>query len=278
MENRKETGSQAAPFIIIGLIFLITMVGMWWVYRSGKTPPSEDQNSGGDSFARQEQQEQNKYSNSPAGAEPETFKGSQNAPIIVEEFADFECGACADKHLVFNQINADYGSRIKFVFRNYPLIKVHVKAYDAAVAVEAAGIQGKFWEMQNILYANQQKWSNSPSHRSMFEEYAKTIGLNMEKYTKDSLGVAAKNRVDADMKRGQALGIRSTPTVYVNGKSVPFSMITVEGLKKAIDAELERIESNKSKQNEINSPDQNEDEKAEEKGANAENKYESAGT
>lgn len=240
MENKKETGSQATPFIIIGLIFLIMMMGMWWTYQSGKTPPAEDQNSGEDSSARQEQ---NKYSNAPAGAEPETFKGSQNAPIIVEEFADFECGACADKHLVFNQINADYGSRIKFVFRNYPLVEVHDKAYDAAVAVEAAGIQGKFWEMQNILYANQQKWSNALNHRSMFEKYAKTIGLNMEKYTKDSLGVVAKNRVDADMKRGMALGIRSTPTVYVNGKSVPFSMITVEGLKKAIDAELERIES-----------------------------------
>ena len=240
MENKKETGSQATPFIIIGLIFLITIVGMWWIYQSGKTPSAEDQNSGEDPSARQEQ---NKYSKAPAGAEPETFKGSQNAPIIVEEFADFECGACASKHLVFNQINADYGSKIKFVFRNYPLIEVHAKAYDAAVAVEAAGIQGKFWEMQNILYANQQKWSNTPNHRGMFEEYAKTIGLNMEKYTNDSLGVAAKNRVDADMERGRALGIRSTPTVYVNGKSVPFSMITVEGLKKVIDAELERIES-----------------------------------
>ncbi len=259
----KETGKGATPFLIIGLIFLATIAGIWWISKSGNTPTATNQNTSGNTVAQQT----NKYSNAPAGATPEMFKGSQSAIVLVEEFADFQCGACAAKHSVFNEISAEYGSRIKFVFRNYPLIGTHPKAYDAAVAVEAAGLQNKFWEMQNLLFANQQTWSGNPTHRNAFKEYAKKIGIDVEKFTNDSLGIVAKNRVDADMKRGNAIGLQSTPSVYVNGKSVPFEQMTVAGLKQAIDAEFKRLEPAKEVQpkSEENTSDKKDGEKTDKK-------------
>ena len=204
---------------------------------------SADTNQSKTTTGNNPNQQTNAYANAPAGATPENFKGSQSASVVLEEFADFQCGACAAKHSVFNQIMSDYGSKIKFTFRNYPLIGTHPKAYDAAVAVEAAGLQNKFWEMQNLLFANQQTWSSDTNHRDVFKGYAKTIGIDEEKFTNDSLGIVAKNRVDADMRRGNALSLRSTPSLFINGKSVSFEQMTVEGLKQIIDSELKRIES-----------------------------------
>ncbi len=237
----KETSSSATPMIIIGLIFLATIAGIWWISQSGGETETAAPNANSSGTSEQNQQAVNLYANAPPGASPEWFKGSPNANVVIEEFADFQCGACAEKHSVFNELNAIYGSKIKFVFRNYPLITQHQKAYDAAVAVEAAGMQGKFWEMQNLLFQNQQTWSSDTNHRKLFEGYAQTIGLDVDKFTADSLGLITKNRVDADMQRGNGLAIRSTPSVFINGKPWPFEQMTVEGMKSAIDAELKRL-------------------------------------
>jgi len=242
----KETGNGATPFLIIGLILLATIVGIWWISQTGN-PDLSNQNvaNTANSTARQNT---NKYATAPPGAVPDNFKGSRSATVVVEEFADFQCGACAEKHSVFNEISSHYGSRIRYVFRNYPLVRAHPKAYDAAVAAEAAGLQGKFWDMQNLLFQNHRTWSNDPNHRNLFEGYAKTIGSNVEKYTNDFLGIVAKNRVNSDMQRGNALGVVSTPTVYINGKSIRFEQMTIAGLKLVIDAELKRIEEASKKQ------------------------------
>jgi protein-disulfide isomerase len=237
----KGTNSSVTPMIIIGLIFLATIAGIWWISQSGDSSETANENTKNTNTAAQTQQVANNYAKAPAGASPEWFKGSPNAAVVLEEFADFQCGACADKHSVFNEINSIYGSKVKFVFRNYPLVQAHPKAYDAAVAVEAAGLQGKFWEMQNLLFANQQRWSTETNHRDTFKGYAKTIGLDVDKFTTDSLGLMAKNRVDSDMRRGNALALRSTPSLFINGKSVPFEQMSVVGLKSAIDAELKRV-------------------------------------
>jgi protein-disulfide isomerase len=173
------------------------------------------------------------------GAQPPTQAGSQTATVTLEEFADFQCPQCAAKNPVLGEIRAIYGSRIRFIFRNYPLdIPAHDKNYDAAVAAEAAGFQGKFWDMENQLFANQKAWTADPNYKQIWKDYATKIGLDVAKWENDMLGLNAKQRVDADKKRAQSIPVNSTPTLYINNVEVPFPQMTVEGLKALIDAEL----------------------------------------
>ncbi|MFM9905864.1 MAG: DsbA family protein [Pyrinomonadaceae bacterium] len=177
--------------------------------------------------------------NAPLGANPPNQSGSQTATVTLEEFADFQCPQCAAAHPIMNEIKSTYGSRIRFIFRNFPLaIPAHDKSYDAAVAAEAAGMQGKFWDMQNLLFTNQRTWTADPNFKKIWNDYAQKIGLDIPKWESDMSGIAARSRVDEDLKRGKGLSINSTPTLYLNGVDVPFQQMTVDGLRQLIDAEL----------------------------------------
>lgn len=177
--------------------------------------------------------------NAPPGAQPPNQAGSPTARVVLEEFADFQCGSCAQKHPVLSEVKSIYGSQIRFIFRNYPL-DMHDKAYDAAVAADAAGLQGKFWDMQNLLFNNQTAWSTDPTYKQIFKGYAEKIGLDVAKWESDMLGLASKNRVNEDKNRGKTIGVTSTPTLFINGVEIPYPQVTVEGLKKLIDAELQK--------------------------------------
>jgi len=175
----------------------------------------------------------------PAGAIPPTQAGGANAAVTIEEFADFQCPQCGAKNPVFNEVRSLYGSRIKFIYRSFPLdIPAHDKAYDAAVAAQAAWMQGKFWEFENLLYTNQQAWSADPNYKQVWKGYAQQVGLDVAKWENDCLGLPAKQRVDDDKKRATSIPVGSTPTVFINGRELPFAQVTVEGMKAAIDAEL----------------------------------------
>lgn len=229
-----------APLIIIGVVLVAVLAGVWFLMNRSSTSSRTVSNANRPANAARTPM------NPPEmGATPPNFLGSANASVVVEEFADFQCPTCAAKHPMMKEIVSIYGSRIKFVFRQYPLaIAAHDKAYDAAVASEAAGLQGKFWEMQNLLFTNQQAWSASPDYRKIWEGYASQIGLDVERLKSDMAGLSAKSRVDADMKRGRALNISSTPSLFVNGMAVPFEQMTTEGVRKIIDDELAKAPTN----------------------------------
>jgi len=178
--------------------------------------------------------------NAPAGAPLTTnVLGSPDAKVTVEEFADYQCPACASTYPTMKEIQSVYGDRIKFVFRNFPLaIPAHDKAYRAALAAEAAAMQGKFWAMQDLLFTNQRTWSPAADFDAVLKEYAAKLGLDVAKFEADMNGMEAKSRIDADKARGQALGFTSTPTIYINGKMVPFQELTIPKLRAVIDDEL----------------------------------------
>jgi protein-disulfide isomerase len=136
------------------------------------------------------------------------------------------------------QIQSLYGNRIKFIFRHFPL-SMHDKAYDAALATEAAGMQGRFWDMQNQLFTNQQAWASNPNYKQMWVEYAQKIGIDPAKFQSDMAGSVARQRVDLDIARARALNVSSTPTLYINGRAVPFQQVNVDPLRQIIDAELQ---------------------------------------
>lgn len=242
MSKTKEAKGTApksnAPLLIIGLVAIIAVIGGWYWFSSTKSAPKANSNSAAANAANKPKT-QTIPSTAPPGANPPNQAGSPTAAITLEEFADFQCGSCAAANPILNEIKSTYGSRIRFIFRNYPLsIAAHDKAYDAAVAAEAAGLQGKFWEMQNLLFTNQQAWSTAPAYKQMWKDYAGKIGLDVTKWENDMAGMAAKGRVDADIARGKAAGVNSTPSLFLNGTLIPYAEMNLAGLKKIIDGEL----------------------------------------
>jgi protein-disulfide isomerase len=238
MSNVNEKKSNTPILIIVGVLVLAALGG-WWFYSSSK------QSTAGNSNRAVNPANTVKTSqipaNAPQGAQPPEQVGSPTAAVTLEEFADFQCPQCAAKHSVMNEIKSMYGTRIHFIYRNYPLaIAAHDKSYDAAVAAEAAGMQGKFWDMQNLLFSNQQAWTAAPTFKQIWKDYAQKIGLDIDKWENDMAGLGAKTRVNADMERAKALGVNSTPTLYINGVNVEFTDMTVAGLKGLIDAELQK--------------------------------------
>lgn len=230
--------------LIIGAVLIGAVIGGIWYYNSkSQSTATANSNSANRAAANSNANRSSIPTNAPPGASPPNISGSQTAAVSLEEFADFQCGSCAAANPIMSEIKSLYGSRIKFIFRNYPLsIPAHDKAYDAAVAAEAAGLQGKFWDMQNLLFQNQQAWTSAPSFKQMWKGYAEKIGIDVAKWEADMAGIAAKGRVDADLARGKAIGVNSTPTLYINGMAVPFSEMTVPKLKVIIDAELQKAQ------------------------------------
>lgn len=180
-------------------------------------------------------------STTEAGAEPPHAIGPENAPVTLEEFGDFECPPCGLLHPELLKIESKYGPRVRIIFREFPLVPTHQHALAAARAAEAAGMQGKFWEMHHMIFESQRAWHNEFDVRPIFEQYAQRLGLNLEKFRGDVSGSTVERRIYLDGKRGHALGVQATPTVFLNGREVPFESLPAEKLGTLIDAELARV-------------------------------------
>ena len=162
-------------------------------------------------------------------------RGSADAPVTLEEFGDFQCPPCGRLAGSLQEIEKDYGARLRVIFRNFPFA-IHEHAREAAYAAEAAGLQGHFWEMHDLLYREQATWANTTDVQPLFESYAGTIGLNLERFKKDAGGEQVKAKVESDRKRGEELGVRNTPTIFINNESVPPTSLNPTALRAAIDA------------------------------------------
>lgn len=241
-KSTKSNGSSGAPLIIIGLVLVTAIIGGWWFYNNSKTKPAvtKANTNAANSTPVPGQQIP---PNAPAGSSPANTLGPATAAVTIEEFADYQCPTCATVHTKMKEINSLYNGRVKFIYRSFPLTQIHKNAYEAAVAAEAAGMQSKYWAMQDQLYSNQQTWSNSGEARKIFEGYAAKIGLDAAKFQTDMAGFAAKARVDADLGRGRALNISGTPTLYINGNKLSNEQTDVNAMRQIIDAELQKASS-----------------------------------
>ena len=159
------------------------------------------------------------------------FEGSPSAKVKIVEFGDYQCPACGLAHPIVNQIFEKNKDKIYFVFRNFPL-PVHANAIDAARAAEAAGEQGKYWEMYDLIYQNQKEWSDLANAGAKFREYAQKLGLDLKKFDGDLAGEIAV--VNADKSLGEKAGVDSTPTFFINGKKYP-GVINESDFQKIID-------------------------------------------
>ncbi len=161
---------------------------------------------------------------------------SDSAKVTIVEFGDYQCPACAVANPVVKQLVEEYQGRINFVFRHFPLPQ-HQHAMVAAKAAEAAGEQGKFWQMHHLLYENQTKWENSQSPSEIFTQYAREIGLNEEQFKQSLNSDKFFDKINGDRNDGNTIGVNSTPTFYINGvKTAGFS---APDLKQQIDKALQ---------------------------------------
>lgn len=148
-------------------------------------------------------------------------KGKEDSKVTVIEYGDFQCPACGQYFPIIDEVSKNFNDRVLFVFRHFPLRSLHPYAQIAAQAAEAAGKQGKFWEMHDKLFQNQNTWAKSNDPKQSFEQYAQEIGLNVDQYKKDFNGSETKAQVNADYASAQTGGINQTPTFVLNGASIP---------------------------------------------------------
>ncbi|MGH0038450.1 MAG: DsbA family protein [Myxococcota bacterium] len=158
-------------------------------------------------------------------------KGPESAAVTLVEFSDFQCPYCARVAPTLKAIEREYGDKVRLVFKHLPL-SMHRKAPAAHAAAQAAGMQGRFWEMHDKIFANQRAMADDK-----YVEWAAELGLDVEKFKADVASQAVKDRVDRDLKEAAALGVSGTPTFFVNGRYVsgakPFSEF-----KRLIEAQL----------------------------------------
>ena len=171
------------------------------------------------------------------GAEPMHLRGDPAAPVVLEEFGDFECRPCSLVWPILETLERDYDKRLVVVFREHPL-KMHRFALDAARAAEAAGLQGKFWEMHDTLYRNRASWIPATYVRPYLNDYATELGLDLDRFKADIDGEEVGKRIAADQDRGDSLGIDRTPVIFLNGERIPPTEYTDKGLRAAIDKAL----------------------------------------
>jgi protein-disulfide isomerase len=147
--------------------------------------------------------------------------GDKSAKVTLVEFGDFQCPACSFFHPKIKEILEHYKGdpNFNFVFRNFPLTQ-HKNALISAEAAEAAGSQGKYWEMHDKLYENQTEWSDVENPLDIFSGYAGGLGLNVDQFKNDVTSHKFKTIVDADQADGVKLGVSSTPTFYLNGEKL----------------------------------------------------------
>ena len=164
--------------------------------------------------------------------------GIAEAKVALVEFADFQCPACGAFYPSLKQATKEYQDRFSFTYRHFPLPS-HPNAKEAALTSEAASGQGKFWEMQALLYERQKEWSEVADPTPIFEKYSLELNLNLDEFRKSVGDEANLVRVNQDSQDGSNLGVNSTPTLFINSKKYTGGLSYTD-LKKAIEKELSK--------------------------------------
>src|SRR5438132_12955633 len=203
------------PFVIVVAVAFVTLASGTLLYRAKRLP----------ALAIPE----NSTTSAMGGTEMVHVRGRADAPATLVEFGDFQCPPCATLADPINKLEQEYHSRLRVVFRHLPLAN-HQHAREAALASEAAGLQGRFWEMHDLLYREQSVWSKAQDVRVLFNAYAGMLGLNIDRFKKDMESEQAKARVESDEQQATTRGVRTTPTIFINNRQVSPAYLNPAGL------------------------------------------------
>lgn len=186
---------------VIGAIVVALFVMLYFV---GNKPGVE--NSGGTPKA--------------VSAEDWVLGDTKTAKSVLIEYADFQCPSCGLYYPIVKQAKQELGDKLAFVYRYFPLSMLHRNAMSSSIAAEAAGKQGKFWEMHDMLFEKQKDWSEESNAEDIFAGYAKTLGLDVNKFKIDQQSPEIKKKIEASFQEGSDIGINGTPTFFLNGKKM----------------------------------------------------------
>ena len=225
------------PFVLVGAVLLLTLGGGLLLFRSHSSPPL-------------------KIAEGKPGAEPSHIRGAQNAQVTLEEFGDYQCPPCGFLAATLLKVEHDYADSVRIVYRQFPLA-MHPHAMTAASAAEAAGMQGKFWEMHDLLFQNSMTWGKEPPKpfikvtspdgslqeaamgvRAVFSGYATKLGLDVQRFNRDMESEAVKARIKLDQERAASIGVDRTPILFINGVQIPFQSLGEKELRGVIDSAL----------------------------------------
>lgn len=172
-------------------------------------------------------------------------RGEGKAGVKLQEYGDYQCPICGTFYATVHQVVDKYNDQITFQFSNLPLTQLHPNTFAASRAAEAAGLQGKYWEMHDLLYQNQTAWASSSNAQAIFDTYAQQLSLNMTQFKKDYSSQKVNSAINADVAAFQKTGDpEATPTFYLDGKKLDNTALmdnngpSVEKFSKLIDAEI----------------------------------------
>lgn len=222
--HEQKLNKKSGPTMWAGLagVLLVVVVGAWFFAK-----PAENANE------------------NPVGAmsglvavPDEWGMGNPEGKLRIVEFGDYQCGACGYYHPIMKGIMEEFSDDVYFVFRHFPLVNTHQFATMAASAAEAAGRQGKFWEMHDLIMTNQQTWSRGMAS-STFLQYARQLDLNDVQFQQDVRNPEILAKIERDFNSGVQLNIGSVPSFFFNGTYIQtprspeaFRELVIEHLEK----------------------------------------------
>ena len=165
--------------------------------------------------------------------------GNKDSKVVLFEYGDFQCPGCGSAHPTVKAVTEKYEEQMAFVFRNFPLTTIHPNARAAAAAVESAGLNGKYWEMHNLVFERQSAWSNASANdrTNLFTQYAVDAGVdaNAFKDTLENKSTLINQKINFDIAVGRKENVSATPTFYLNGKKLESSAYeSEEALEKTL--------------------------------------------
>lgn len=169
-------------------------------------------------------------------------KGNPEAGVVLVEYSDFQCPACAQFYPYVKDILSEYPDDIRFEYRHFPLINIHPQAVPAARAAEAAGQQGKFWEMHDKLFEEQNTWAKGSGAGAYFNQYAEEIGLDVNLFRRHLNSSTLHGVVDDSFEDARVRGFSGTPTFLLNDEVMDFT--TFDEFRAAIVAAIEESKNN----------------------------------
>lgn len=212
--------SKTIFYITIAVITVISLIGLGAI-ASSKT-----------------QEKESKKNEIFAINEKDWVYSKNGSKVILIEYLDFQCPACANAYPMVSRIKEEYKDKVQYVVRHYPLSS-HPYGFEASQAAEAAGQQGKFWEMYDLLFKNQRVWSVADDVEATFRFYAEELKLDMNKYDIDYAAQATKDRIRSDSQNGTSLGVNSTPTFFLNNRKIE-NPGNIEEFRRILDEELSK--------------------------------------